>query len=430
MLSSEKVFKPSESSFLTYWFITICWSDRSRVVKLNVGVIIITKDRPQMVRRLIDSLAKGGLDSFSLVLIDDSNSRIFLQTRAFLKSHSTPFMHKSSLQAAGCVEKDLEETNLTVDERRFIRSCTGLHSPFDDYVERFFDNNGQKARQIKRGLRFAPYSAARNLGIYCAVRFFNPDVIFFLDDDCLILHPDKLRNQIQLMGTKLDNAKVVALAGVYKEIPILKPAEAFEDCLRLRVLGTLRGMDAFLRKSLTVQNERFDTMPPHMLGGALMLDRRVFHNLPFDPHIARGEDHAYAWDLRSLLGKNEIAARDRQFIVGHERAEASRNHEDMNVLRDIFRFVYFHAKSGKSPIALLTVRWSLSSIVEVFSNPSKYTQCKNQLSTLIVYAPRFAKENSRRFALNLKAWPKFLNQLKIRNDSNQSKMANNSKIVQ
>ena len=389
------------------------------MVKLNVGVIIITKDRPHMVRRLIASLAKGGLDSFCLVLIDDSNPRNFLQTRAFLKSYSIPFVHKSSLQAAAGVEKDLEETNLTVDETRFVRSCMGLHSPFDDYAERFFDNNRRKSRQIKLGLRFAPYSAARNLGIYCAVRFFNPDVIFFLDDDCLILHPENLRNQVQLMGTKIDNAKVVALAGVYKEISSFTSEQTFEDCTRLRVLSTLRGMDAFLRKSLSVQNERFDTMPPHMLGGALMLDRRVFHNLPFDPHIARGEDHAYASDLRSVLGKNEIAARDRQFIVGHERAEASKNHEAMNVLRDIFRFVYFHAKSGKSPIAFLTVRWSLSSIVEVFSNPPKYTQCKNQLSTLIVYAPRFAKENSCRFALNLKAWPKFLNQLKISNDSNQ-----------
>jgi glycosyltransferase involved in cell wall biosynthesis len=386
------------------------------LVNLNIGVIIITKDRPQMVRRLVDSIVKGGLGSFSLILIDDSNSHNFLQTRDFLKSYSIQSMHISSLQAEGYVEKTLEETNLTVDEKRFVRNCTGLQSPFDDFVERFFNQNEPRVLPIRLGLRFAPYSVARNLGIYCAVCFFNPDVILFLDDDCLILYPEKLKTIIQLIEAKINGRKIVALAGIYKEISVFKPkVVAFEGSTLRRVLEVMRGMDAFLRRSLAVQKERFNLMPPHMLGGALLLNNRVFRNLPFDPYIARGEDHAYARDIRSLLDKNEIAVRDNQFAVGHEKAEISKNHEEMNVLRDIFRFVYLHAKTGQWSIPLFIARWSLVFIIQVFLNPSEYVQCKNQLLALIFYAPRFAKENACKFRLNLKAWTTFLSQSQIRN---------------
>lgn len=389
------------------------------MIDLNVAFIIITKDRPQKVKRLLDSIVKAWLDSFSLVVIDDSNSRNFLQIKDSLKGYPISFMHLSSLQAQMGVEEALEKTSLTTDEKRFIRNCTGLCSPFDGYVERFYQQNEPRSRQTGLGLRFAPYSAARNLGMYCAAHFFNPDVIFFLDDDCLILHPKKLRNQVQLMGAKINSRKIVALAGVYKEISIFKPKEASDGLTLRRALGIMRGMGAFLRKSLAVQMEGFNTMPPHMLGGALMLNKRVFCNLAFDPYVARGEDHAYAWDLRSFLGSNEIAVRDNQFAVGHERAEVSRNHEDMNVLRDIFRFVYSHAKTGQRFIPLFTVRWALAAIVQVFFNPSKYVQCENQLSALIFYAPRFAKENACRFRLNFKVWSKFLSQSQIRNHANR-----------
>lgn len=145
----------------------------------SVTFVIITKNRPRMIKRLIKSILEARTGAFSLVLIDDSNSEILLQTRSFLQSQSISFKQLSSFQAVIEVEETLEKTDLTANEKNFIRTCTGLYSPFCGYVERFLDQNRSKPRPMSRCLQFAPYSPARNLGIYCAVRFFNPDIIFF-----------------------------------------------------------------------------------------------------------------------------------------------------------------------------------------------------------------------------------------------------------
>ncbi len=165
--------------------------DSSRATKKSTGSItfvIITKNRPEMVKNLIRSVFNARLHSFSLVLIDDSDSDSFLQTGNYLRSSSIPFKQFSSSQAQRLVEETLRKTDLTLDEKDFIRKCTGLSSIFCGYVGRFLERDRSKLRLMNRCSKFAPYSPARNLGIYSALRFFDSDIIFFLDDDCLILH--------------------------------------------------------------------------------------------------------------------------------------------------------------------------------------------------------------------------------------------------
>ncbi len=379
---------------------------------MKITFIIITRDRRRMIERLINSILKARLDSLSLVIIDDSNAGNFIHTRSFLQSQSVPFKQLSSLQAGRSVEKTLEKMNLTPKERKFIKNCTGLSPPFCGNVEQLLGVNKLKSGLTSSGLRFAPYSPARNLAIYYAVRFFNPEIIFFLDDDCIILYPEKLESQLRLMGTKIDQKTIVAITGLYKDLVVFEQKKLSQHQISRQLVRTLRGMDAFLRKSFMVETERFKIMPPHMLGGALILSKEVFHIIPFDPYVARGEDHAYALDLKSFLGENEIAIRDKHFIVGHQR-EISQNHTQTNVLRDIFRFVYSHAKTGHSFIPLFIFRWLFASIVQLFLNPPKYKQSKNELWALLFLAPRFAKENACRFRRNITAWKSFLDQSTI-----------------
>ena len=149
-----------------------------------------------------------------------------------------------------------------------------------------------------------------------------------------------------------------------------------------------------------------------MLGGALILGKKAFYKLPFDPYVARGEDHAYAWDLRSYLVKNGIAVRDNYFLIGHQKEEISQKQTEINVLRDIFRFVYSRAKTGESFIPLFTFRWMVASLVQLFLNPSRHRQWSNELWALIFLAPRFAKENTHKFKQNHQAWSSFLRQSK------------------
>ncbi|MFP3984854.1 MAG: glycosyltransferase family 2 protein [Candidatus Bathyarchaeia archaeon] len=376
----------------------------------SVTSIIITKNRPQKVKRLVKSLIAAELDSISIVLIDDSDADNFLQTKSFFQSHSLPFIQLSSLQAGKLVGEILNEANLTESDKNFIRNCTGINSPFCGYVERFLELVKEpKPTPTGRYLQFAPYSAARNLGICCAVKFFKPESIFFLDDDCVILHPTKMKSQIQLIGAKLNRKNIVAVAGLYRDI---SDYSHFEQRIFEKFLRILRGMDVFLRKCFAVGKERFVIMPLHILGGVLLLDKRAFYVLPFDPYVARGEDHAYALDLKAFLDKNEIAIRDNHFIVGHQKEEVpSPKHMEMNVLRDIFRFVYIHRKARRSFISFFVFRWLLASLVSLLFNPPNYKQYTNELWALMFVAPHYTKKNAYAFKQGVSAWNDFLRQL-------------------
>lgn len=371
----------------------------------SVTFVTITKDRPRMMRRLIESILKIKLASLSVVLIDDSSNENFIKTRGLLQSLSASFRQLSTSQAGRLVEEDLRKANLAADEKIFIRECTGLRSPFRGYIEQLLETSDSDSDPC---LRFAPYSPARNLGIYSAMRFFNADIIVFLDDDCLILYPEKLWDQLRLIEAKLDEKTIVAVAGLYKDLfahPLLEVGSS------KRILGILRGMDEFIKKSFAVGEARFKTMPPHILGGALILHRRAFSIIPFDPYTARGEDHSYALDLKRYLAKDEIAIRDTKFVIGHQKqhfGSASAQKHELDVLRDIFRFVYTHAKTGYSFITLFLVRWMLVSLCSLLLNPSNYRQHKSELLALLFAAPKYARKNNCRFRRGIKAWNKFL----------------------
>lgn len=371
----------------------------------SVTFVIITRNRPHMIKRLVKSILKAELSLFSLVLIDDSNSHGFLQTRNFLQSLLIPFKQLSSCQAGKLMEETLKKMKMDPEEKIFVRSCLGLNSPFLCYIERLPRLDDTKSKLAASSLLFAPYSPARNLGMCSALKFFDPDIVAFLDDDCLILYPDRLKDHILLIGKMLHKKRVEAVSGLYRAFSISpRPRKRIWE----KVIDILRGMDAFLRKSFELKVSRFETMPPHMLGGTLILSKKVLHELPFDPYVARGEDHAYSLDLKRLLRRKQVAIRDNHFVVGHTRQRTTRKGEDVNGLRDIFRFIYIRAKTGFSFIPFFVLRWSLASLVKLFLNPSSFAQCKNELWALLFGAPRFAKENGSKFGQSIKAWGEFL----------------------
>lgn len=361
---------------------------------MRITFVIITRNRPQKVRCLVDSILKTELDSFSIVLIDDSSEKKFWKNREFLKSISVPFKHFSSIQAGKYFEKTLEKIKLTESEKEFLKYCGGLASPLNGYLSDF-----------KNGLQFAPYSPARNLGIYCAIKFFNPEAILFLDDDCLLLYPKKLKSHLKLLGARLNQKTIVAISGLYKDIFVHKKER---EKISEKIAKILRGMVFFLWKSFkTERKSRFVVMPSHMLGGTLILSSEVFTNIPFDPYVARGEDHAYALDLKFFLRKKHMAIRDNGFIIGHFKGE-NQEKNNINVLRDTFRFIYMHAKTGRSFISFFTLRWLCASMIELIVNPWRYKECLKELQVLLFLAPKYAKKNRNKFRSNVRAWKKLI----------------------
>ncbi len=380
---------------------------------MKVTAVVITRDRPLQVKRLIDSISNPEAPSLSLVLIDDSSPENFESTENMLVSYGDAWKHKSSLEARREVKSLLKKTDLARAQKSFIETCVGLKSPFVEFAESL-----SKRVLFRESLcailsqSFSPYSTARNLGIYSACRAFDPDRIVFLDDDCYMKSPERLTAALQLIGKKVDGKEIVAVSGLYEALSLSKRKgrHTYEE---LTPTSILTGMNSFLKRSfLAGQEQRLALMPYHTLGGALILSKKVFTSLPFDPFIPRGEDHAYCVDLKNRYGRDFAIVRDNLFVVQHDRhLGGSRNLQEINTLRDIFRFVYLRFKVGHYFIPYFTIRWALNAAVHMFLETPKSKQRILELSALLFLARNYAKRNADKYPETIEAWESFLKRI-------------------
>jgi glycosyltransferase involved in cell wall biosynthesis len=380
---------------------------------MKITAVVITKDRPIQLKRLIDSVLDSKIPSLSLVLIDDSTRENFERTKNFLLPHSDICEHRSSLEVRKEIESILKKMRLPRAQKSLIETCFGLKSPFRDFAKslsKVFLFRKKFFTLFSRS--FSPYSTARNLGIYHTYRVFNPEEIVFLDDDCYIKRPERLMAALQLIGKKVDGKEIVAVSGLYEDLAlsIRRRRHPYEEPTPTSILT---GMNSFLKRSfLTEQEQRLTIMPYHALGGALILSKKVFLSLPFDPFIPRGEDHAYCLDLKARYGKDFAIVRDNLFIVQHNsNAEGPQNLEEINALRDIFRFVYLHFKVGQCFIPYFTIRWALNALIHMSLQPSKSKQRLFELWALVFLARVYANRKANRYSEIAEAWKSFLNRI-------------------
>ncbi len=307
----------------------------------------------------------------------------------------------------------LKKMGLATAQKSFIETCVGLRSPFLEFAKSLSKINlYRKSSFTLLSRSFSPYSTARNLGIYCACRVFNPEKIVFLDDDCYIKRPEKLMAAFQLIGERLNGKEIIAVSGLYEDLALSKrkSRHRYEE---LTPTSILTGMSSFLKRSfLTDQQQRLTLMPYHTLGGALVLSRKVFVSLPFDPFIPRGEDHAYCVDLKQRCGRGFTIVRDNQFVVQHDsQPKVSPNLQEINTLRDIFRFVYLQFKAGEHFIPYLTIRWATSAIIHMLLEAPKSRRRFIELWTLLFLARSYAKRNAGKYSETVKAWRSFLGEV-------------------
>lgn len=350
--------------------------------------------------------------ALSLVLIDDSSHENFESIENLLLSYGKICEHTSSLEARREVESVLKEIDLTRAQRSFVETCVGLKSPFVEFAESLSKTSLFRANfSAILSQSFGPYSTARNLGIYCACRAFNPEKIVFLDDDCYLKRPERLMAALQLVGKKIDGKELVAISGLYEDLSLyMRKRRHYEE---LTPTSILTGMNSFLKRSfLTGQEQRLALTPYHTLGGALILSKKVFLSLPFDPFVPRGEDHAYCVDLKDRYGRDFAFARDNLFVVQHDKnLETSRTLQEINALRDIFRFVYLRFKVGHYFIPYFTIRWALNAAVHMFLEAPKSKQRFFELWALLFLARNYSKRNAGKYSEIMEAWESFLKRI-------------------
>lgn len=379
---------------------------------MEVTAVIITRDRPSQVKQLVDSIFHSKIPSLSLVLIDDSIGENFESVENFLRPCRDICEHKSSLKVKGEVQRALKKMDLTTVQKSFTETCVGLKSPFFEFA-----NSLSKINLFKESFftvlsrSFGPYSSTRNLGIYSAYKSFNPEKIVFLDDDCYIKKPERLKAALQLIGKKIDRKEIVAVSGLYEDLS-LSMQNGKHPYEELTPTSILAGMNSFLKRSfLTNQQQRLVLMPYHALGGALILSKRIFLSLPFDPFIPRGEDHAYCIDFKARYSEDYTIVRDNLFVVQHNLcAERSGRAgiEEINALRDIFRFVYLRFKVGQCFVPYFTIRWALNALIHMFWEPQKSKHHLLELWALFFLARTYAKRNVCKYSEIVEAWKYFI----------------------
>jgi glycosyltransferase involved in cell wall biosynthesis len=377
---------------------------------MAVTAVVITKNRPWQVKRLLDSIFDSKMPRLSIVLVDDSEKRNFVMVDEFLVPFKDICEHKSSSELRREVSSLLEGSKISAESKLSIETCVGIKSPFLEFAESLTKMTLFRRSYLSLLSRsFAPYSVSRNLGVYRACRVFRPQTIVFLDDDCYVARPDNFRSALQPVGEGASEKKIVAVSGLYQDLSVSN-SEGTLPYMKPRPTLILSGMHSFLKRSfLKEQQQRLTLMPYHMLGGVLILDRRVFLSLPFDPFVPRGEDHAYCIDLKARFGRDFAIVRDNEFVVNHY--PDSRNcwtDRDRNALRDIFRFIYIQSRTGESYIPCFTARWASEILLHGFFDPSRSRQQLVKLWALLFLARTYAKRNVRSYYRVVKAWEHFL----------------------
>lgn len=377
---------------------------------MEVAVVIITKDRPSKVKRLIRSITRSEIGGLTMVLVDDSKDENFHDTKKSLFPLRRVCEHRSSKELKTEISELLEKSKISGEKRPLIEACIGIRSPFEEFAESL-----PRATILRKSFStllsqsFGPYSVSRNLGMYCAWKAFKPRKIVFLDDDCYVDRPERLKEALRLLGDRVDGREIVAVSGLYEGLSVSR-LKGKQRHGRLNMKSVLKGMDSFLRRSfLTEQKDRLTLMPYHMLGGALILDRKAFLSMPFDPFIPRGEDHAFCVDLKTRFSKSFAVVRDNAFVVQHDSSHVhSIDAQDKNDVRDIFRFIYLRAKTGKGFIPNFTFRWGSAILLNSIIETSRSRQNFLKLWALLFLARIYARRNAAKYPQLLGAWKNFL----------------------
>jgi glycosyltransferase involved in cell wall biosynthesis len=186
------------------------------------------------------------------------------------------------------------------------------------------------------------YARIRNAGLLLA-HAAQAEVAIFIDSDEVIEDPDFLGKACEFLQEEVDGKPLQGKGGFYvnSDGNILLPAgrpwwKLFWDKNRL--------MNRVWRKILSSRDRL--TPAPILLGGNLILHRSLFHRVPFDPYIPRGEDTDYLINARKL-GHSILF--DKELRVRHLHPERSELYFEEELKGDIERFLYERNKTRRDP---------------------------------------------------------------------------------
>jgi len=265
------------------------------------------------------------------------------------------FDHPSLLHEDGTLRRLLESLSRTdVGDTPIVIIPSTFHPDIEKKVNRMaidYDLNitifsEAWLKVLKKNLdRFSPefsekfgvlgYSACRNVGLMIGAAE-GAENIVFLDDDVIVEDEDFLKKAVEFVDMRREDKIIGGIAGYY-----INPAGSYKlekpvPWPRLFWKKEKKMNEAF---SIIDSGKRLKTTTI-ALGGNVVINRRLFTQVPFDPWITRGEDidlliNAKHFGFEFLL--------DRELSVRHLHPERLAPWS-VKMRQDMYRFFYEREK--------------------------------------------------------------------------------------
>jgi glycosyltransferase involved in cell wall biosynthesis len=181
------------------------------------------------------------------------------------------------------------------------------------------------------------YSKIRNTGLLLA-QGLSMDVAIFIDNDEIVEDPRFLKVAWEYLNQESDGKVVLGKGGFYinPDGTILHPPQN----LWWRALwNKTKWMNQVWEEILSSKDRLVS--PPMLLGGNLVLHRHLFHSIPFDPYIPRGEDTDY---LINAIHLGFCVLFDKDLRIKHLHPERTKVYFHEELKGDIERFLYERRK--------------------------------------------------------------------------------------
>ena len=213
-------------------------------------------------------------------------------------------------------------------------SCEDLQK-----LHRYFLSHGYE--DFIETMQFGNYSNFRNMGLMVA-NIIDSSIVVFIDDDELIEDKLFLKKARQFIGKTYKGKFLGGIAGYYinRDGSYLLPKNSIRQWWNVFWRKNRHMNKAFK----IIGNKKRLNETSFAFGGNLVLHKKMFRRVPFDPYILRGEDidlliSAKAYGFAFLL--------DNQLGIKHFPPKRTHGEWSTDMRRDAYRFIYERKKIGE-----------------------------------------------------------------------------------
>ena len=195
---------------------------------------------------------------------------------------------------------------------------------------------GAGKKEYRELLQLRGYSNVRNLCLFIP-HILESDIAVLIDDDEVFEDPHFMVKAREFIGRPFGGTMVNAVAGYYLQPDgqylLNKPYKPW-----MRFWDKYPKMDEAFE--IVIGSEPRLKETPFVFGGNMIVHRNLFTQVPFDPHVTRGEDIDFLINAK-MYGFHFFL--DNQLAIKH--LAPPKSHPTWMQLReDIYRFVYERAK--------------------------------------------------------------------------------------